>query len=99
MEGLETTDERYAPLVAKMNILGQFEPIEPTRSVVLGVLRDVGADEHAERGPRAERRAQRDGLLLRLPLSRLPRLHRGLSRGLRQAAAERLFRVGERGAV
>lgn len=55
MEGLETTDERYAPLVAKMNILGQFEPIEPTRSVVLGVLRDVGADEHAERGPRAER--------------------------------------------
>lgn len=28
-----------------------------------------------------------------------PRLHRGLSRGLRQAAAERLLRVGERGAV
>lgn len=55
MEGLETTDERYAPLVAKMNILGQFEPIEPTRSVVLRTLRDVGADEHAECGPRAER--------------------------------------------
>lgn len=34
MEGLSVADERYAPLVAKMNILGRFEPIEPTRSVL-----------------------------------------------------------------
>ena len=30
---MDVMDDRYAPLVARLNILHQFETIEPTRSV------------------------------------------------------------------
>lgn len=33
LDPLPVTDEKYAPMVARLNILHQFEPIEPTRSV------------------------------------------------------------------
>ena len=37
MDGMEVTDDKYASLVARVNVLRQFEPIEPTRAVCVGV--------------------------------------------------------------
>ena len=53
----------------------------------------------AERGARAERRAKRDGALLRSALPRMQGLRAGLPRRLRQAPLHRLFRVAQRGSL
>lgn len=38
MNDMEITSEKYASLIARVNILRQFEPIEPTRAVCNGLI-------------------------------------------------------------
>ena len=64
LQGMEVTDPRYAPLIARLNIFHVFEPIEPTRSVETMIACDVDSDDTAERGSCAEWREERDGALL-----------------------------------
>lgn len=93
-------DPRHPPLMARLNVYRAFEPIEPSRSV--GAREGGSRADHpdaAERGARAERRAKRDGALLRSALPRMQGLRAGLPRRLRQAPLHRLFRVAQRGSL